>query len=171
MNQTAQYACIGCTQADKAPRGTAKRVPVDRHKKFNGSSLDGGGLASVRKRQKKGGQGKGSPSEKNPIESRGMLSVCTLDGVTNDPPPIKTKVIPLWDRPHPCHGCKTIIKGHHWCKPCIRARKSDNPEKALAEVRRKRKAGEIKKGWPKGRLRHQVSFMGGPAHRQTLEGV
>jgi hypothetical protein len=39
----------------------------------------------------KAGQGKGSPSEKIPIESRGELRVCPLDGVTNDPPANKLK--------------------------------------------------------------------------------
>jgi len=152
MNQTAQYACIGCNQEGKAPRGTAKHVPVDRHEKFVPEKKGG----EVRNRRVSGGTGEPITRAERP-DSCGRTS--RLATVQTKPP-----VTPLWDRSHPCPGCKTIIKGHHWCRPCDRARKSDNPEAALAEVRRMRKAGMIHKGYPKGRTRHR-------AHRQTMEGV
>jgi hypothetical protein len=68
----------------------------------------------------------------------------------------KENPTPAWKGPRPCFNCGKIVVGHHGCRPCERARKSDNPEKALAEVRRKRKAGLIHKGYPKGRLRRRV---------------
>ena len=193
MNQTAQFACEGCNQEGKAPRGTAKRVPVEQHKKFvpekntNGSlaarvklptrtlmDRRGGMLTSATSRkpgQREGRSQKGEAKcSRKPRETNGILEREEGRATGKDAPrpanvavvrkfritEIASVSIPLWDRPHPCPGCKTIIKGHHYCRPCIRARQSDDPEKALAEVRRKRKAGLIHKGYPKGRLRRRV---------------
>ena len=148
MNQTAQFACVGCNQEGKAPRGTAKRVPVDQHEKF---------VPEKRKRDRTATSRpitKGKPEQQTPANTEGRATG------KDAPPPV-----PLWDRSHPCPGCGVIIIGHHWCRPCRRAVASDNPEAALKEVRRMRKAGMIHKGWPKGRTRHRV------AYRQTVEGV
>jgi len=136
MNQTAQFACVGCNQEDKAPRGTAKRVPVDRHEKY---------VPAVRLAEQKGCSG-----------SKPCRPFLT-NGERRNPPPPKEKLIPLWNRAHPCPGCGKVIIGHHWCRPCRRAAVSDDPEKAFKEVRRMRKAGEIKKGYPKGRLRRRAA--------------